>query len=100
MADPSAAEQADAAHDTLMWEAVAAPGHLPDLLEWIDEQAVPAVRRAAHPLSIDAYTASDERAVLIIRFEGCPVGIPDPPEHLMLRPAHQWPFRHLWSRSV
>lgn len=100
MPDPSAPEQAGAAHDTLMWEVVAAPGRLSDLLRWTDEEAVPALLRTPDCLSVDAYAASDDRAVLIIRFEGHPARVPDPPEHLVRRSAHQWTFRHLWSRGV
>lgn len=85
------------AHDTLMWEVVAAPGGLPALLRWIDEEAVPALREAPRFRAVDVYTAADDRAVLIARFSGPPAQVPDPPAELLNRPAHQWPFQHRWS---
>jgi hypothetical protein len=90
----------DPTHDTLMWEVVAAPGRLADLLAWIDDTAVTALRAMPDCEQVDAYSASDDRAVLIVRFAGRPARIPDPPEELLKRPAHQWPFSHRWSHSA
>lgn len=95
--EPSVAESKDATHDTLMWEVVAAAGNLPALLQWIDEVAVPSLRSAPQFHSVDVYTAADDRAVLIVRFTGTPVQVPEPPDELLNRPAHQWPFQHRWS---
>ncbi|NMH99689.1 hypothetical protein [Pseudonocardia acidicola] len=81
--------------DTLMWEVRAAPDRLPDLLHWIRTEALDALRRTDGWQGADVYTASDERAVVIVRFDAPGARLPEPPADLVRRPAHQWPFRHL-----
>jgi hypothetical protein len=78
-------------NDTLMWEVRAAPGRLAELLAWIDREIVPATRNRRE---VSVYQAeADERAVVIARFDGEPGELPEPPDELVQRPVHQWPFR-------
>jgi hypothetical protein len=43
---------------------------------------------------VQVYQASaDERAVVIAYFDGEPVDLPEPPDELVRRPVHQWPFQ-------
>ncbi|MEY9967101.1 hypothetical protein ABIA33_005166 [Streptacidiphilus sp. MAP12-16] len=74
-------------HDTVMWEVRAAPGRMPELLEWVGDLPAPPGGSA------DVYTAADDRVVVILRTPGSTPGrLPTPPEGLLARPAHQWPF--------
>jgi len=96
----------DAAADTLMWEVRAAPGALPELLAWVEQQlpAVvgtvgadhrPADHRPAGLCTADLYTAADDRIVVILRSApgaARPARLPEPPAALLARPPHQWPF--------
>ncbi|NGO69445.1 hypothetical protein [Streptomyces boncukensis] len=75
----------------LMWEAKAAPGRGPELLEWA---------RARHlgpaPARRDTLTAEGGR-VLVITWWDAGTGadapeIPDPPDELLARPVHRWRF--------
>jgi hypothetical protein len=82
-------------HDTLMWEAVAALGRLPDLVAWVTSVAVEDLRREPRCREVSVYAAGDERAVVIAHFDGEPCAMPEPPPDLVARPPHQWPFRRL-----
>jgi hypothetical protein len=72
--------------DTLMWEVRAAPGRRDELLAWVDDT----IRRDA-----DIYLGGQDRIVVIARGVE---KLPEPPEQLLARPVHQWPFQH--HRSV
>jgi hypothetical protein len=98
-ATPGDPHTGSAVHDTLMWEVRAAADRLPELLRWIDEHALPALGRTSGFRGCDVYTASDDRVVLIIRFDGPPARLPQPPADLLGRAAHQWPFRHRSSHG-
>ncbi|MGP4018981.1 hypothetical protein [Saccharopolyspora sp. 5N708] len=82
-------------HDTLMWEVRAAAGKLPDVLSWIERTALPYLRQQPGFQRADVYRSTEDRAVVIARFDETPVPLPDPPEDLLRRPVHQWPFQHL-----
>jgi hypothetical protein len=84
-----------APNDTLMWEVVAAPGRLPELVSWVTTSVVPALRGEPACRDVAVYEAADDRAVVIARFDGEPVAVPAPPPELVARPPHQWPFRRL-----
>ncbi|MDA3627948.1 hypothetical protein OU415_21115 [Saccharopolyspora sp. WRP15-2] len=86
--------------DTLMWEARAQPGRQADLLAHTEQALLPAV--LADPACLDAvvYIGGQDRIVLIAHFTGAPPRLPDPPDDLLQRPVHQWPFRrHSTSRG-
>lgn len=82
-------------HDTVMWEVRAAPERLPDLLTWVRDRAVPELLAQPGCRRVEVFDASDERVVVIARFAGKAVRLPDPPAALLRRAPHAWPFRHL-----
>lgn len=65
-----------------MWEVRAVPGRRDDLLRWVEAT----VQREA-----DIYLGGQDRIVVIARGVA---KLPDPPEELVARPVHQWPFQH------
>lgn len=78
----------------LMWEAKAAPGAAPALVEWARaaELAPPPARR-------EHFTAPGDR-VLVITWWPRPYDaeipeLPDPPEELTARPVHRWRFEQV-----
>jgi len=82
-------------HDTVMWEVRAAPNRLAELVVWVREAAVPDLLGQDGCQLVDVFDASDERVVVIARFDGPAARLPEPPAELLRRPAHTWPFRHL-----
>ena len=79
--------------DTLMWEARAQAGRQADLLSHIEQTVLPTV--LADPACLDAgiYLGGQDRVVLIAHFTSAPPPLPAPPDDLLLRSVHQWPFR-------
>jgi len=75
--------------DTLMWEAKAAEGRGAELLRWVLDEGVHAV---AHPEVRTEVFVSGDRVVVIAVGEGAARRLPDPPEALIDRPPHAWPF--------
>jgi len=65
---------------TRMWEVVAAPGRLDDLVAWVLDHA---------PAAAQVYRSADARVVAIDPGGGAP---PDPPPELVARPPHAWDF--------
>lgn len=82
-------------HDTLMWEVRAADGQLSALLDWAERMALPAVRSATSLRCVDVYESEQDRVVAILRFDGEPTQLPEPPSYLVHRAPHQWTFRHV-----
>lgn len=80
----------------LMWEVRAHEYRLDDLLSWVREHAVTALD-AGGGRDLAVYRSEEERVVIIAHFEEDqdPVILPEPPEHLVARPAHQWPFHRV-----
>ncbi|MCC3762758.1 hypothetical protein K3N28_06695 [Glycomyces sp. TRM65418] len=74
--------------DTLMWEAKAAEGRGAELLRWVLDE----VRRLADPQVRTEVFIAGERVVVIAVGEAAPRRLPDPPEALVERPPHAWPF--------
>ncbi|MCD0443761.1 hypothetical protein LO763_09015 [Glycomyces sp. A-F 0318] len=75
--------------DTLMWEAKAAEGRGAELLRWALDEGVRAVADPA--VRTEVFVAGD-RVVVIAVGERPPRRLPDPPEELVDRPPHAWPF--------
>ncbi|WP_329135563.1 hypothetical protein OG552_22185 [Streptomyces sp. NBC_01476] len=76
---------------TLMWEAAAADGCGPQLLDWAREQELPAV-----PRRLEFLVAPGDR-VLVISWWEAPYDaeipeLPDPPPELVRRQVHRWRF--------
>jgi hypothetical protein len=75
--------------DTLMWEAKAAEGRGAELLRWVLDEGVRAV--ADPQVRTEVFIAGD-RVVVIAAGEGAPRRLPEPPEELIDRAPHAWPF--------
>ena len=75
--------------DTLMWEAKAAEGQGAALLRWVLDEGVHAV--ADPEVRTEVFIAGD-RVVVIAVGPNPPRRLPDPPEALIDRPPHAWPF--------
>jgi hypothetical protein len=75
--------------DTLMWEAKAAEGRGAELLRWVLDEGVHAV---ADPEVRAEVFISGDRVVVIAVGPRPPRRLPDPPEELIDRPPHAWPF--------
>jgi hypothetical protein len=75
----------------LMWEAKAAPGRAPELLEWARAQEL-----SAEPERREHYTAPGERVLVITWWEGGHDAdvpeLPDPAGDVIARPVHRWRF--------
>ncbi|GAA2294924.1 hypothetical protein GCM10009853_058700 [Glycomyces scopariae] len=75
--------------DTLMWEAKAAEGRGAALLRWVLDEGVHAV--ADPSVRTEVFIAGD-RVVVIAVGDEPPRRLPDPPEELVERAPHAWPF--------
>jgi hypothetical protein len=76
---------------TLMWEAAAAPGRGPQLLDWARAQRLdPAPERR------ETFTARGDRVLVLTWWDGPYEAIvpelPDPPPDAIRRPVHRWRF--------
>lgn len=85
--------------NTLMWEAKAPEGRGAELLDWVLETALPAVRATAGLERAEVFTAGDDRVVLIAVGGELPRRLPEPPEHLSARAPHAWPFQRVAAVS-
>ncbi|MBW0103023.1 hypothetical protein I4I78_11385 [Pseudonocardia sp. KRD-291] len=69
-----------------MWEARARAGSRDALLAWVRERVpLPGAHRT------EVFVASQDR-VVVIALGPDPARLPDPPEELVSRPPHAWPF--------
>jgi hypothetical protein len=78
-----------------MWEARAAPGAGQALLEWVFDQALPALRAAGGLERAEVFRGAEERVVVITLWSGEPADIPAPPPGLVARAPHAWPFQRI-----
>lgn len=83
----------------LMWEVRAADGKVGDVIAWIEGNVVPFLSHRQDCRAVDVYRSAQNRAVVIAHFDGEPVDLPEPPDELLARPVHQWPFERVHSRS-
>ena len=79
----------------LMWEAKAAPGLGPGLLEWARARTR---ELAPAPVRLDTLTAEGDRVLVITWWDEDGAAddrteLPDPPEDLVARPVHRWRFQ-------
>jgi hypothetical protein len=75
-----------------MWEVRGQPDHLADLIAWVCETALQEVEQSPLHVSSDVYSSAENRVVVISKWRGSPVPMPDPPSRLVARPAHFWDF--------
>ncbi|MCH7232133.1 hypothetical protein L0U85_14895 [Glycomyces sp. L485] len=81
--------------DTLMWEAKARSGLGGELLEWVLTQGVAGLGESVRT---EVFTASG-RVVVIVVGHDAPRTLPDPPEDLVERPPHAWPFTRITTSA-
>ncbi|GAA2520121.1 hypothetical protein [Pilimelia columellifera] len=75
-----------------MWEVRAYEQHLGALLDWVCATAVPAVEAEPEHLGSEVFSATDNRVVVISRWRGDQVSLPDPPAAWVTRAPHSWDF--------
>ncbi len=72
----------------LMWEA---KGDADGLIAWWRAQVEPLLADAAGGATAELFRSAD-RVVALVRFSGERVSVPEPPQELVARPPHVWPF--------
>ena len=75
-----------------MWEGRARPERFAELLSWVCDVAVPALEADPSHVSTEVFSATDHRIVVISRWRGTPVPLPEPAGYLVARPPHAWDF--------
>jgi hypothetical protein len=75
-----------------MWEVVAYPEAHQDVLTWVCEVGVPRLEAEIGHISSEVFTSTDHRVVVISRWRGKTVDLPEPPRHLTKRTPHSWDF--------
>lgn len=66
---------------TVMWEVKAADGRIDELITWALAHSDPAA---------NLYRSADGRVVVV---DATGAGLPAPPDELVARPPHAWPFQ-------
>lgn len=74
-----------------MWEVRGYPERLPELVGWVCDVALPAVEHDPGHAGSEVFSATD-RVVVISRWRGEPLPLPDPPTDLVARRPHAWDF--------
>lgn len=74
-----------------MWEVRGDPPRLADLVAWVCDRALPEVEQDPRHAASEVF-ASTDRVVVVSRWRGEPVPLPDPPAELVARPPHEWDF--------
>ena len=67
------------------------PERLPELVTWVCDTALPGVEHDPRPAGSEVFSSTD-RVVVIARWRGEPLTLPDPPRDLVARPPHVWDF--------
>jgi hypothetical protein len=75
-----------------MWEAKARPESMADALSWVCDVALPILEVDPQHVESEVFSSADNRIVVISRWLGTPVEMPEPPRRLVERAAHAWDF--------
>jgi hypothetical protein len=75
-----------------MWEAKARPEAMTDALSWVCEVALPILEVDPQHVESEVFSSADSRIVVISRWRGTPVDMPEPPRRLIERAGHSWDF--------
>jgi hypothetical protein len=75
-----------------MWEVRARPDGFGELLSWVCDKGLPEVEVLPAHVSSEVYSSTDNRIVVISKWRGEPVPLPDPPARLVARAPHSWDF--------
>ncbi|MFB7914228.1 hypothetical protein [Streptomyces sp. NPDC056061] len=94
--DTGGARGAGGTTAALMWEARAAAGRGPELLEWARARAAVL---AGEPLRREILRAPQDRVLVITWWDADPAAelpeLPEPAPDLVTRPVHRWRFESL-----
>jgi hypothetical protein len=74
-----------------MWEVRGYPDRVPELIDWACDVALPSVEHDPRHAGSEVFAATD-RVVVISRWRGEPLPLPDPPDSLVARSPHTWDF--------
>jgi len=75
-----------------MWEARAEAARLAELLSWVCDTALPEIEPSPLHLASEIFSSADDRLVVISKWRGNPLDLPDPPLRLVTRPPRRWDF--------
>lgn len=75
-----------------MWEAKARPEAMTDALSWVCEVALPIIEVDPQHVESEVFSSADNRIVVISRWRGTPVEMPEPPRRFIERAGHTWDF--------
>lgn len=75
-----------------MWEVQAYPEAHQDMLSWVCDVGVPRMEAEMAHMHSEVFTSTDHRIVVISRWRGNPIDLPEPPRHLTKRAPHSWDF--------
>lgn len=74
-----------------MWEVRGYPDRVPELIAWVCDTALPGVEHDPRHAGSEVFSSTD-RVVVISRWRGEPLPLPDPPDDLVARPPYAWDF--------
>ncbi|HEX5598572.1 MAG TPA: hypothetical protein VFX61_21515 [Micromonosporaceae bacterium] len=75
-----------------MWEAKSESGRLAELVSWVCETALPEVEHSPLHISSEVFSSAEGRVVVVVKWRGEPLPLPDPPLRLVARPPKFWDF--------
>lgn len=75
-----------------MWEARAERARTPELVSWVCDTALPEVEHSPLHITSEVFSSADDRVVVISKWRGDPLPLPEPPLRLVARPPHSWDF--------
>jgi hypothetical protein len=75
-----------------MWEARAERAGFAELISWVCDTALPEFDHHPLHLSSEVFSSTDHRLVVISKWRGSPLTLPEPPPRLVARPPHVWDF--------
>ncbi|MFC6019585.1 hypothetical protein ACFP2T_25670 [Plantactinospora solaniradicis] len=75
-----------------MWEVRAERAGFADLISWVCDTALPDLEHNPLHISSEVFSSTDNRLVVISKWRGDPVSLPDPPARMLARTPHVWDF--------
>lgn len=75
-----------------MWEVRAEPRGFADLLAWVCDTALPQIEHHPAHISSEVFSSTDHRVVVVSKWRGAPLPMPEPPTRLVARSPHTWEF--------
>lgn len=78
-----------------MWEVRAEPRGFADLISWVCDTALPEIEHSPLHISSEVFSSTDNRLVVVSKWRGSPLPLPEPPAGLVARPPHVWEFTQI-----